>query len=83
MLRRLTRPLRTGLSTVWLSATYQLDRLLDPASVYRNIVRHYGLFTGINVQVNGLCVHSLRADGRHQRAFAPGRHRQSSGMARS
>jgi integrase/recombinase XerD len=38
-----------------------LDRALDPASIYRNIVRHYGLETGINAQVNGLCVHSLRA----------------------
>lgn len=39
----------------------KLDRPLDPASVYRNIVRHYGLATGINAEVNGLCVHSLRA----------------------
>jgi integrase/recombinase XerD len=38
-----------------------LHRALDPASIYRNIVRHYGLETGINAQVNGLCVHSLRA----------------------
>lgn len=38
-----------------------LDRPLDPASLYRNIVRHYGLATGINAEVNGLCVHSLRA----------------------
>lgn len=37
----------------------KLDRPLDPASVYRNIVRHYGLATGIDL--NGLCVHSLRA----------------------
>jgi integrase/recombinase XerD len=39
----------------------KLNRPLDPASVYRNIVRHYGLITGINAEVNGLCVHSLRA----------------------
>lgn len=39
----------------------KLDRPLDPASVYRNIVRHYGLVTGINAEVIGLCVHSLRA----------------------
>src|ERR1039458_10097391 len=39
----------------------KLDRPLDPASVYRNIVRQYGLETGISAQVNGLCVHSLRA----------------------
>ena len=38
-----------------------LDRHLDPASVYRNIVRKYGLETGISAEVNGLCVHSLRA----------------------
>ena len=38
-----------------------LCRPLDPASVYRNIVRHYGLITGISAEVNGLCVHSLRA----------------------
>ena len=36
-------------------------RPLDPGSVYRNIVRKYGLETGISAEVNGLCVHSLRA----------------------
>jgi integrase/recombinase XerD len=41
--------------------TGELDRPLDPASVYRNIVVKYGLETGISAQVNGLCVHSLRA----------------------
>jgi site-specific recombinase XerD len=39
----------------------ELDRALDPASVYRNIVVKYGLETGVSAQVNGLCVHSLRA----------------------
>jgi site-specific recombinase XerD len=39
----------------------KLDRPLDPASLYRNIVRKYGLETGVSAQVNGLCVHSLRA----------------------
>jgi len=39
----------------------KIDRPLDPASIYRNIVRQYGLETGISAQVNGLCVHSLRA----------------------
>jgi integrase len=34
---------------------------LDRASVYQNIVRKYGLETGISAEVNGLCVHSLRA----------------------
>ncbi len=33
----------------------------DPASAYREIVRKYGLETGISAEVNGLCVHSLRA----------------------
>ncbi|MGA2412114.1 MAG: site-specific integrase [Candidatus Binataceae bacterium] len=41
--------------------TGKLDRPLDPASVYRNIVVKYGLETGISGEVNGLCVHSLRA----------------------
>ena len=39
----------------------KLDRPLDPASVYRNIVCHYGEAAGVSAQVNGLCVHSLRA----------------------
>jgi len=41
--------------------TGRLDRHLDPGSVYRNIVQKYGLETGITFEVNGLCVHSLRA----------------------
>jgi integrase/recombinase XerD len=41
--------------------TGELDRPLNPNSVYRNIVQKYGLETGVGVQVNGLCVHSLRA----------------------
>jgi integrase/recombinase XerD len=41
--------------------TGHLDRPLDPASVYRNIVVKYGRQTGISGEVNGLCVHSLRA----------------------
>lgn len=32
-----------------------------PLSVYHNIVWKYGLETGISGEVNGLCVHSLRA----------------------
>jgi site-specific recombinase XerD len=39
----------------------KLSRPLDPASVYRHIVRKYGRETGISAEVNGLCVHSLRA----------------------
>ena len=38
-----------------------LDRALDPASIYRNILRKYGRETGISAEVKGLCVHSLRA----------------------
>lgn len=38
-----------------------LDRPLDPASLYRNIVRHYGLAVGVSAEVVGLCVPSLRA----------------------
>ena len=41
--------------------TEGLDRHLDPASIYRNIVRHYGLIVGVSAEVSGLCVHSLRA----------------------
>ena len=43
------------------NVTGELDRPLNPNSVYRNIVQKYGLETGISVRVNGLCVHSLRA----------------------
>jgi site-specific recombinase XerD len=41
--------------------TGTLERHLDPGSVYRNIVVKYGRETGIAAEVNGLCVHSLRA----------------------
>jgi site-specific recombinase XerD len=41
--------------------TGTLDRHLDPGSVYRNIVVKYGRETGIHAEVNGLCVHSMRA----------------------
>jgi integrase/recombinase XerD len=41
--------------------TGELDRALDPASIYRNVVLKYGRETGIQAEVNGLCVHSLRA----------------------
>jgi len=41
--------------------TGTLNRPLDPGSVYRNIVVKYGRATGISAEVNGLCVHSLRA----------------------
>jgi integrase/recombinase XerD len=41
--------------------TKELDRPLNPNSIYRNIIQKYGLAAGISAQVNGLCVHSLRA----------------------
>ena len=41
--------------------TGELDRPLDPNSVYRNIVQKCTLETRVSAQVNGLCVHSLRA----------------------
>lgn len=41
--------------------TGTLEKHLDPGSIYRNIVRKYGRATGINAEVNGLCVHLLRA----------------------
>lgn len=50
----LFRPVRNNRTGV-------LNRALDPNSIYRNIVRKYGLITGLNIEVNGLCVHSMRA----------------------
>jgi integrase len=44
--------------------TSTLDKHLDPGSIYRNIVVKYGRTTGINAEVNGLCVHSMRATAR-------------------
>jgi site-specific recombinase XerD len=41
--------------------TGELEKPLDPGSVYHNIIRKYGRETGISAQVNGFCVHSLRA----------------------
>jgi len=41
--------------------TGELARALNPNSIYRNIVRKYGQASGLNIEVNGLCVHSMRA----------------------
>ncbi len=41
--------------------TGELERSLNANSIYRNIVRKYGQETGLNIEVNGLCVHSMRA----------------------
>ena len=39
----------------------ELDKHLNPNSIYRNIVKKYGLASGLNGEVTGLCVHSMRA----------------------
>jgi integrase/recombinase XerD len=41
--------------------TATLDKHLYPGSVYHNIVVKYGKQTGLNIEVNGLRVHSMRA----------------------
>ena len=43
------------------NTTKILDKHLHPASVYKEIVRHYGEKVGINIDVHGFCVHALRA----------------------
>src|ERR1700716_3142227 len=47
--------------------TGRLDRHLDPASVYRNIVRKYGLETGLSAEVMG-CV-CIRCAPRQQQTL--------------
>lgn len=34
---------------------------MEPGSVYRNVVSKYARQTGVNAEVYGLCVHSMRA----------------------
>ncbi|MGD0797734.1 MAG: tyrosine-type recombinase/integrase [Acidobacteriaceae bacterium] len=41
--------------------TGDLDRHLDPGSIYRNVVLHYAKAIGMDTEVTGICVHSLRA----------------------
>jgi len=43
------------------NSTGTLNKHLNTASVYRNIIEKYGRETGVNIEVNGLCVHSMRA----------------------
>jgi len=43
------------------NSTVTLAKPLNPASIYRNVVQHYGRQVGITVDVHGFCVHSLRA----------------------
>lgn len=41
--------------------TGELEKPLDPNSIYRNVVRKHGQETGLNIEVNGLCVNSMCA----------------------
>jgi integrase/recombinase XerD len=41
--------------------TGTLDKHLEPGSIRRNIIVKYGRETGIDAEVIGLCVHSMRA----------------------
>jgi site-specific recombinase XerD len=50
----LFRPVKNNITKV-------LAKHLDPASVYQQIVKHYGAMVGINADVHGFCVHALRA----------------------
>lgn len=43
------------------NTTGTLNKPLNPASVYQDVVRRYGQQVGINQAVHGFCVHSLRA----------------------
>ena len=43
------------------NSTGTLNKPLNPTSVYQHVVRHYGKLVGINAEVHGFCVHSLRA----------------------
>ena len=45
--------------------TGELDRPLDPGSVYHNIVLKYGRASGITAEVNGLCVQQSLRPRRH------------------
>jgi site-specific recombinase XerD len=41
--------------------TGELERPLNANSLYRNVVRKCGHAAGLNIETNGLCVHSMRA----------------------
>lgn len=41
--------------------TGELNKHLEPGSIYRNVVLHYAKVIGLDTKVIGLCVHSLRA----------------------
>ena len=62
--------------------TGKLDKHFDPGSIYRNILRKYGRETGINAEVNGLCVPFAARDRGDECSFKRGRYRQGAGVAR-
>lgn len=62
--------------------TKELDRQLNPNSTYRNIILKYGLETGVSAEVNGLCVHSLRATAATNALSHEADNRQGPGVAR-
>ena len=41
-------------------STGTLHKPLNPTSIYQDVVRRYGEQVGINQDVQGFCVHSLR-----------------------
>lgn len=43
------------------NSTGTLAKHLNPTSIYREVIRRYGKQVGINAEVHGFCVHSLRA----------------------
>jgi integrase len=43
------------------NSTGTLAKHLNPTSIYREVIRRYGQLVGINQDVHGFCVHSLRA----------------------
>jgi integrase/recombinase XerD len=43
------------------NSTGTLAKPLNPTSIYREVIRRYGKQVGINAEVHGFCVHSLRA----------------------
>jgi hypothetical protein len=62
--------------------TKELQKPLNPNSLYRSIVLKYRLETGVSAEVNGLCLHSLRATAAANALLHGGGHRQGAGTAR-
>jgi integrase len=57
----LFRPVKNNRPAKGTRDNERLLKALNPASLYRNIVKHYGAQAGIDAEVVGLRVHSLRA----------------------